>query len=153
MVITFLIKYTADLKPAQFCYKPIYALLLFGSGASLIGAGHHGGEITHGDPLDSLPSKVLAKRSSQADKPVAVDPVIYKDIIHPILEEKCVSCHGPKKKKSGLRVDSYAYMLEGGDEDECLVPGDLERSTLITFLHLPLDDDLRMPPELSLIHI
>jgi len=147
MIVTFLVKYTADLKPQQLFYKPIYALTLLATGGAMIGAGHHGGEITHGDPLDSLPSKIISERDDKASMVVDTDPVIYTNIIHPILEEKCISCHGPKKKKSGLRVDTYAYMLAGGEEEECLVPGDIENSALITFLHLPLDDDLRMPPE------
>ena len=147
VIATFLIKYTADLKPKQFFYRPVYALFLIASGGSMIAAGHRGGEFTHGDPLDDLPSKVLEKRESKETPKMDTNLVIYTQIIHPILEEKCISCHGPKKKKSGLRVDTYEYMLEGGDEDECLVPGDVENSTLITLLNLPLDDELRMPPE------
>ena len=113
----------------------------------MIAAGHRGGEFTHGDPLDDLPSKVLEKRERKETPKMDTNLVIYTQIIHPILEEKCISCHGPKKKKSGLRMDTYAYMLEGGDEDECLVPGDLEKSGLISTLHLPVDDDFRMPPQ------
>ena len=146
VIVTFLVKYTADIKPTQLFYKPLYALLLLASGGAMIGAGHHGGEITHGNPLDSLPSKILDKKEGIA-KVINADLVVYTDIIHPTLEEKCISCHGPKKKKSGLRMDTYAYMLEGGDEDECLIPGDLEKSGLISTLHLPVDDDFRMPPK------
>jgi len=146
IITTFLIKYTADLKPEKFFYKPIYALCLIASGGAMIAAGHHGGEYTHGDPLDALPSKVLNKRITKDKGDLDANPVIYTQIIHPILEEKCISCHGPKKKKSGLRMDTYKYMLDGGDEDECLVPGDIEHSGLITTLHLPDNDDFRMPP-------
>ena len=44
-------------------------------------------------------------------------------------------------------MDSYAALIKGGEYEVCLLPGDLEKSTMISFLHLPLDDDLRMPPE------
>ena len=147
VIIAFLVKYTADLKPANPFFSPLYGILLLATGAVMMSAGHHGGKITHGDPLDALPSKILDQREAETNKPVDADPLVYSGIVHNILEEKCISCHGKKKKKSGLRLDSYAYMLEGGEEEECLVPGDLEKSALISYLHLPMEDDLHMPPE------
>ncbi|NNJ85860.1 MAG: hypothetical protein HKP20_01710 [Akkermansiaceae bacterium] len=143
LIATFLVRYAADIKVMGIITKPFYALGLVATTASMIAAGHHGGEITHGDPLDKAPWKV----DDEAEQEVVADPVIYSDIVHPILEAKCISCHGPKKQKSGLRMDSYAYLLEGGEETDCLVPGDTEKSAMIAYLHLPLDDDLRMPPE------
>ncbi|MFC4990619.1 hypothetical protein [Rubritalea tangerina] len=38
-------------------------------------------------------------------------------------------------------------MLEGGEETACLVPGNVKESSLVTYLHLPMEDDLHMPPE------
>jgi len=73
--------------------------------------------------------------------------VVYTDVVHPIIEEKCVSCHGPKKVKGGLKMDTIAHMLEGGDAEECLVKGDVKASYMITSMELPLDDEYRMPPE------
>ncbi|BDS06347.1 hypothetical protein NT6N_13870 [Oceaniferula spumae] len=147
VIVAFLVKYTSDIKPATQFYKPLYGILLLTSGAVMMSAGHHGGEITHGDPMNALPSKIIDQREQVKNKPVDTDPVVYTGIVHNILEEKCISCHGADKQKSGLRLDSYAAMLDGGEEEECLVPGDLEKSALISFLHLPMDDDQHMPPE------
>ncbi len=33
----------------------------------------------------------------------------------PLLIEKCISCHGPEKQKSGLRLDSRPALLTGGE--------------------------------------
>src|SRR5437868_1920726 len=35
--------------------------------------------------------------------------------IKPILTARCYACHGPLRKKSGLRVDTAAALIEGGD--------------------------------------
>ena len=116
----------------------------------LITAAHKGGEMTHGDLFANYPGKTENGKDGDdagAGAAAITDPIVYKHIIHPILEQKCNSCHGEKKQKSGLRMDSYAALREGGDEEEALVPGDLEASKMIAYLHLPLDDDLRMPPE------
>lgn len=146
VILTFLVKYSYDLKLIPW-FKPIYIICLIATGAILISAGHHGGEMTHGSPMRSLPSKVIEKREARGSKEVISDVIIYTHIVHPILDNKCISCHGPDKAKGGLRMDSIEAMFEGGDEEECLVPGNLEASFMITSIMLPIDDDCHMPPE------
>ncbi|MBT8038377.1 MAG: hypothetical protein KJO21_12625 [Verrucomicrobiae bacterium] len=145
LIATFLIKYAHDIRFMTKLTRPVYAIGLIATTATMFSAGHHGGEVSHGNPFDKAPW------IQKSDKPTSAaeiaDPVVYKKIIHPILDAKCVSCHGDKKQKSGLRVDSYAGLLDGGEETDALIPGDLKKSALISYLHLPLDDDLRMPPE------
>jgi len=69
----------------------------------------------------------------------------FEKSVRPVLVEKCVSCHGPDKQKGGLRVDSRAALLAGGDRGPALVPGDPGKSLL---LHaLAHDGELRMPPK------
>ncbi len=143
LIATFLIKYAADIKFMSKLTKPCYVIGLLATTAAMMSAGHHGGQIIHGDPLDKAPWK----QDDEASTEVITDPVVYTNIMHPILEAKCLNCHGTKKQKSGLRMDTYAGMLDGGEETDCLVPGDLEKSGMTAYLHLPLDDDLRMPPE------
>ena len=146
MMITFLVKYTYDIKGVK-SLKMAYLPLLAITGVAMISAGHHGGEISHGDPLNHLPSKVLAEREAKQNQPVVTDPVIYTDIVHTILENKCISCHGEDKQKGDLRMDSLAAMLEGGCDEECLVPGDITASFMLTSIGLPKSDDLHMPPK------
>jgi hypothetical protein len=51
--------------------------------------------------------------------------------VRPILSQHCFSCHGPKKHMSGLRLDSRAGLLEGGDRGPAVVPGDPGQSLLV----------------------
>lgn len=124
-----------------------YWMLLILSTALMFAAGHYGGVITHGDPLDAAPWVKMDSNGKSLAIGVVDDRLIYEDVLVPVLENKCYSCHGPKKKKGGLRMDSYEAMLEGGDEGPCLVPGDLSKSLMIETIRLPLDDEYRMPPE------
>lgn len=144
LIATFLIKYTWDIGFLSKLAKPCYVIGLLATTAMMMSAGHHGGEVTHGDPFDKAPWKL---EEEAAKEEVIVDPIVYTNIIHPILEQKCITCHGEKKQKSGLRMDTYAYLLEGGEEVDCLVPGDTEKSSMVAYLHLPMEDDLHMPPE------
>ncbi|MDG0994333.1 MAG: FHA domain-containing protein [Akkermansiaceae bacterium] len=145
LIVTYLAKYAADVMPRKGLLKPIYGIGVIATTGAMISAGHHGGEITHGDPLKKAPW-IEKEEEVLSNKDIA-DPIVYTQIVHPILEQKCISCHGEKKQKSGLRMDSHAALIEGGDEEEALVPGNLEDSMMIAYLHLPLEDDLRMPPE------
>ena len=144
LIATFLVKYSSDIGFLGKFATPSYILGLFLTTAMMMSAGHHGGEITHGDPLDKAPWK-LDKDEATAE--VVVDPILYTNIVHPILEQKCITCHGETKQKSGLRMDSYAALIDGGEETDCLIPGDIENSAMVRYCNLPLEDDLHMPPE------
>ena len=49
----------------------------------------------------------------------------FEKRVRPVLVEHCYKCHSDKTKepKGGLRVDSRAALLEGGDSGTALEPG------------------------------
>ena len=57
----------------------------------------------------------------------------FEKKIRPVLVEQCYQCHSAKSKKirGGLRLDSRAKLLEGGDRGAAVTPGDPEKSLLI----------------------
>lgn len=65
----------------------------------------------------------------------------------PIFDEYCTRCHGDRKRKEGLRVDSYEGVMAGSEWGAVITPGNPAESRLVETLHLPLDDDAHMPPE------
>lgn len=72
----------------------------------------------------------------------------FESKIRPVLVTECYDCHGASKAKGGLRLDSRAAILEGGDSGPTLVAGDPEKSLLIQSLaHTHADEDLHMPKE------
>jgi cytochrome c553 len=73
----------------------------------------------------------------------------FEKVVRPLLVEKCGGCHGEKKQKGGLRLDSLAAMLEGGESGPAVVPGKPEQSLLVTAVrHSEL---LKMPPKEKLL--
>ena len=70
----------------------------------------------------------------------------YERDVRPILTGHCVRCHGPEKQESGLRVDSVARLLQGGDRGPAIVPGKSGESLLIRAL-TGTDELERMPAE------
>jgi cytochrome c553 len=72
----------------------------------------------------------------------------FESRIRPVLVEHCYKCHADRGKspKGGLRVDSRAALLRGGDTGPAIVPGKPDDSLLIKALAYR-DDVAAMPPD------
>jgi mono/diheme cytochrome c family protein len=141
---------------ARNVYRGALSLTL---GLLSVGA-HFGGTVTHGDsylteyapgPFKSLLGAAddpVPASSAKAQKPKpSAEPLVYADVVVPIVEKYCVECHGTKKSKGKLRLDSIDAMTKGGEEGPALAVGSSETSELVRRVRLPKDDDDRMPPE------
>ena len=73
--------------------------------------------------------------------------VDFEKQIWPILQSRCVSCHGSEAAEGGLRLTDAAFAFARVDSGEfAITPGDLSQSTLWTRV-TNHDEDVRMPPE------
>src|SRR5437868_4769259 len=70
----------------------------------------------------------------------------FEKSVRPVLATHCLECHGSRKQKGGLRLDSRTSVLAGGDSGPAIVPGKPEKSLLITAVHYD-DESPRMPPK------
>ncbi|MBQ16197.1 MAG: hypothetical protein CMJ65_03630 [Planctomycetaceae bacterium] len=85
----------------------------------------------------------LALLSVAADRP-AVD---FVDQVRPILQARCLKCHGPDKQEGGLRLDRRDSLVAGGDSGEPAIrPGKSSDSPLVHRV-LGTDPATRMPPK------
>ncbi|NBV53664.1 MAG: hypothetical protein EBR83_09155, partial [Verrucomicrobia bacterium] len=72
--------------------------------------------------------------------------------VRPILSDRCYGCHGPdanKGRKAGLRLDELAgatKKLKSGDI--AVVPGDLEKSSMVQRILSVDPEEIMPPPEL-----
>ncbi|WP_235034004.1 PSD1 and planctomycete cytochrome C domain-containing protein [Roseiconus lacunae] len=74
-------------------------------------------------------------------------PVDFDEHVLPILEDRCLYCHGEDEQESGLRLDRRAFMIKGGDSGlAAVVPGKPSNSYLIDVIK-HLDPDVKMPPD------
>ncbi len=70
----------------------------------------------------------------------------FENRIRPLLSENCYECHGSKKQKGHLRLDSRSAILAGGDLGPALVPKNPNKSKLIEAVRYT-NADLQMPPK------
>jgi uncharacterized membrane protein len=125
--------------------------------------GHLGGTLTHGEDYLSFDGAAENDTTSFQRQPLA-DPqnaMVYADIIQPVLNEKCYSCHGDKKQKGKLRLDLPEFISKGGKNGPVIEPLSTDKSELVQRLMLPRSDKKHMPPkdkkqltadEIALIH-
>lgn len=114
--------------------------------------GHLGGSLTHGSDYLSKPLRNVFSDDTVATaavKPIAnvQEAKAYDDIIQPILETKCYSCHGPNKQKGKLRMDISDALMKGGEDGKIIEAGNAAESEMIKRLLLPVDNDDHMPPK------
>ncbi len=63
--------------------------------------------------------------------PAAEERIDYVRHVKPILAENCYRCHGVKRQRSSLRLDSATAVLLGGDSGAAIRPGSSAESLLI----------------------
>jgi mono/diheme cytochrome c family protein len=66
--------------------------------------------------------------------------------IKPIFEKNCFECHGDKKQKGKLRLDTLAFATKGGENGKAFVAGKSADSALVKAVARLVEDDA-MPPE------
>ena len=79
--------------------------------------------------------------------PAAAKPnVTFATDIKPIFDRACVECHGPKKEKAGLRLDSLEATVHGSEEGPILEVGQGATSLVVSNIaRVGIEDDW-MPP-------
>lgn len=126
--------------------------------------GHIGGSLTHGSDYLTRAFTGLSSGPDTVKRAVIAnvqEAAVYQQLIQPLFQEKCYSCHNKNKQKGGLRMDEPALLLKGGKSGLALQPGQAAASELYNRLLLPREHEDHMPPkekpqltesEIALIH-
>jgi uncharacterized membrane protein len=137
----------------------VYALALAATVALTAVTGHLGGRLTYGDNYLTayLPARPRAwlglppvrppATPAAGSVPAAAGTPFYAAAIAPILGAHCTVCHDANKQKGKLRLDTYEWVMSGGEDGPVVRPGDLAHSELYRRITLPVDDDDFMPSD------
>jgi len=131
-----------------------YAVILVALLGLLTWTSDQGGKLSHGDNfLTQYMPRRFKRWLGIAPPPAPPAPpsapggpsTLYTARIQPIFDHSCVSCHGPEKVKGGLRLDTYARLMLGGEDGPAVEPWLPAKSELIRRITLSSDDDDFMP--------
>lgn len=159
MIATFLLKVWSQSNQSHDGRRAwIPGAALFASSALMGLASHDGGSLTHGENylVETAPAPIRkmlgVKESSQSGDAAHAtggsldQQVVYTAVVAPLMEKRCNVCHNADKAKGKLRLDTLEWMVKGGKGGPAVVPGDLQKSLLLSCIALPKDDKKHMPP-------
>ncbi len=75
------------------------------------------------------------------------EAIVFADMVKPILETKCESCHNNKKAKGELVMETEALLLKGGKNGKLWDSTAADLGLLLRRVHLPLEAKKHMPPQ------
>jgi uncharacterized membrane protein len=109
----------------------------------LLVGGHLGGNLTHGEDFLTAPLEL----SSEPENKISFEEAkVYADLVQPVLQQKCYSCHNAEKSKGDLQMQTKELLTKGGKNGALWDTTRADLGLLLARVHLPLDDKKHMPP-------
>ncbi len=92
---------------------------------------------------------------ASAAQPVAqnTNASFAKDVL-PILQSRCVNCHGGERTSKGLSMKTYTDLMAGSDNGPVVTAGDATNSTLVQMIasqKMPKSGPKLTPPQVQVI--
>lgn len=75
-------------------------------------------------------SGALDIAAAQPDEVIVKEHVSFKNDVQPILEARCIKCHGGDFPSEGMSLESYEGLLHGSQNGAVIVAGDANNSLL-----------------------
>lgn len=151
-----LLRSLAKARPDRGVLARLAGAVLVAACGSMIFAAHAGGSLTHGEDFltEYAPAVVRRAMGLHVPRDRSSEPLVaigerqaFDGVALRVFERHCTECHNAGKLKGGLRLDTHAGILEGGESGPVAVAGDSASSELLRRVQLPLDDKKHMPPK------
>ena len=114
--------------------------------------GHLGGNLTHGSDYLTVyaPEFLGGNKKGSSGLEISSNPdsvSVFKHLIQPILNTKCISCHNDTKSNGGLLLTTKEGIINGGDNGMVLNPNQPYQSELFLRCTFPKNSKKFMPPK------
>ena len=103
-------------------------------------------------PPTDIPTEMPTEEPTA--EPVASIGVSFTNDILPILQSRCMNCHGGERIEEGLIMKTYNDLLAGSDNGPVVIPGDSGNSLMAELLlanKMPKRGPKLTPPQVQLI--
>ena len=105
-------------------------------------------------PTEEAAASTEVPTEQPTAEPAASTGVSFANDILPILNSRCLNCHGGDKIEEGLIIGSYGELMAGSANGPVIVPGDAQGSLLVEMvstLEMPKRGPKLTPPQIQLI--
>jgi hypothetical protein len=88
------------------------------------------------NPTETIAAPTEAPTEIPTQEPTAVPAagaatISFANDIKPLLDSRCVNCHGGERTQEGLNLTSHANLMAGSDNGIVVTPGDADNSLLV----------------------
>lgn len=77
------------------------------------------------------PTATAAPEAAPAQSTAGGEVSFARDVL-PILQNKCMNCHGGQRTAEGLDMKTYEALMAGSKNGSVITPGDASRSSFVT---------------------
>lgn len=120
---------------------------------TLIIVGHYGESLTHGqnylfeDAPNWIKARLVKKEQKRNFTNFSIDSLyLYLDLVQPIFDKKCASCHNSKIRRGGLDMSSPKGLFKGAASGLAIVQKNLNESLGYSRIVKQQSDKKFMPP-------
>lgn len=103
----------------------------------------------------AAPTEPAAATEAPATQPAVEGATVsFANDILPIIESRCIGCHGGDRTEEGLVLKTHADIMAGSDNGPVIVPGDAANSLLVELVatqKMPKRGPKLTPPQVQLI--
>jgi len=103
---------------------------------------------------ESNPTAVPAQASTEMPTEASSATVSFANDVMPIIQSRCINCHGGERVEKGLNLGSYADLMAGSENGPVIVPGDAANSLLVELVtnqKMPKRGPKLTPPQVKTI--
>jgi hypothetical protein len=111
------------------------------------------------EPLLSTDTAVPTDTAAATEAPAATEPaaqgatVSFANDILPIIESRCISCHGGQRTEKELDMKTFASLMAGSENGPVVTPGDAAQSKFVELVanqKMPKRGPKLTPPQVQL---
>jgi uncharacterized membrane protein len=121
--------------------------------ALLIIVGHLGGSLTHGSDYltkyapDFIKLKFEKQKNYKTFEELPLDSVfVFKELVQPLLNEKCIACHNNEISRGGLNMSTVEGIQKGGKSGAAFTGQNLNKSLIFKRISYSQENEKFMPP-------
>ena len=103
----------------------------------------------------AAPTEGAAATEAPATQPAAQGATVsFANAILPIIQSRCVNCHGGDRTEEGLSLTTHANIMAGSDNGPVVIPGNAANSLFVEMVatqKMPKRGPKLTPPQIQLL--
>jgi mono/diheme cytochrome c family protein len=80
---------------------------------------------------ETAPTTTPDNSSTEAAASASGGVSFSKDVL-PVLQSRCINCHGGQRTNEGLDIKTYEALMAGSENGQVVIPGDAANSSFVT---------------------